>query len=110
MNKKAKVGLTIFGIIMVLFIVLMISLSYSSVNHITITIKDKERIQDGSSSKYLIFTPNEVFENTDSILFMKFDSSDVYNNLDVGKTYNVKVNWYRIPFFSSYRNLLEIEQ
>ena len=50
---------------------------------VTITVTDKERITEkdsdgGTSSKYLIFTDSETFENTDSTLFWKFNSSDVY--------------------------------
>ena len=46
-----------------------------------VKIVDKERIvtssDKGTSSKYLIFTDMEVFENTDSFLALKFNSSDV---------------------------------
>ena len=57
-------------------------------------IKDKERITTGSgkdiSSKFIIYTENEVFENTDSWLFVKFNSADYQNKLEVGKTYIFK--------------------
>lgn len=109
MNEKAQTGWIIFALFVFVLIGLSIFLSYSSVDKVTITIKDKERIQDRGDSKYLIFTTNEVFENTDTLLFMKFDSSDIYNKFEVGKTYKVKVNWYRIPFLSTYRNILEVK-
>ena len=88
---------------------MVIVANYGSVTTEVITIKNKERIAEDGDGKYLIFTKNEVFENTDSFLMWKFDSSDVYNNLEVGNTYTVKVNWYRIPFLSMYRNILEIK-
>lgn len=109
MNKK---GSFLTGVIIAIFVLLCISipiiLSYTSVDNATITIKDKERVTTRDNSYYLIFTEGEVFKNEDSLLFLKFDSSDIYNNLNVGNTYRVKVNWFRIPFFSSYRNILEI--
>ena len=86
-------------------------MSYSSVEHSQITVKDKERVCEGgkvSECRYLVFTDQGVYENTDSFLHFKFGSSDVHNDLEVGKTYNVKTNWYRVPFFSMYQNILEI--
>ncbi len=111
MNKKGLFGWLILFFILGIFLLLIVGtiyLSYDSVDEIRITIKNKERINKGTDSYYLIFTENEVFQNKDSLLFMKFDSSDVYNNLDIGETYQVKVNWYRINFLSEYRNILEI--
>ena len=74
-----------------------------------VKITDKERVQDGNVSQYLIFTDNEVFKNTDSILFGKFNSSDVYNQLKIDSTYTLKVNGWRVPFISEYRNILKVE-
>jgi hypothetical protein len=83
---------------------------YFSSETISITIKDKERITTGSgesiSSKFIIYSESEVFENTDSWLFFKFNSADYQNKLEVGKTYKVKVAGWRIPFLSTYRNVV----
>lgn len=76
---------------------------------ITVTIKDKERILDGGTSKYLVFTDSEVFENSDAVAYWKFSSSDLHGSLEVGKTYRVRVYGWRIPFFSMYRNIVRIE-
>lgn len=78
---------------------------------VTITIKKTERIvqRGGNDAKYLVFTDSEVFEDTDSILNGKFNSSDLYGQLENGKTYNCKVYGYRMPFFSSYRNLVKCD-
>ena len=112
MNKKGFIGV-IIGLLVIIVIILLFAIlihySLKSVAITTITISDKERISDGDSSYYLIFTENEVFKNQDSMLHGKFDSSDVYSNLKIGQTYNVKVNWYRVPFWSMYRNILEIK-
>ena len=109
MNKKGFIGIIVIVLIVLAVIIVPIVLSYKSVTVTTITITDKERITDGSNSYYLVFTENEVFKNSDSTLHWKFDSSDVYNKLKVGETYTVKVNWYRVPFWSMYRNILEIK-
>ena len=83
---------------------------YGTTDYVTITVTDKERIQDGEESKYLIFTENEVFENTDSLMKFKFNSSDVYGLLKVGETYSAEVFGWRVPFFSMYRNIVSIEK
>jgi hypothetical protein len=83
---------------------------YLSSDTVEITVKDKERITTGSgeniSSKFIIYSENEVFENTDSWLFFKFNSADYQNKLEVGKTYKVKVAGWRVPFLSMYRNVV----
>lgn len=79
---------------------------------IEITVTEKESITVGDNkrieNKYLIFTENEVFENTDSIIYGKYDSSDFQRKLKVGETYKVKVAGWRLPFFSMYRNIVKI--
>jgi hypothetical protein len=74
-----------------------------------VVVTDKERVTTGSgdtaSSKYLIFTSNEVFENTDSLLLFKFNSSDVYGSIQRGQTCTFEVVGWRVPFLSWYRNI-----
>ncbi len=77
--------------------------------YVDFTVKDKERVNYGQNSKYLIFTENETFENTDELIRGKFNSSDLYGFLDVGKTYKCEVMWWRIPILSMYRNLISCE-
>ncbi len=107
---KTLIIILLGGILFLLLVGGGIFLTFNSVDYPTITIKDKERITEDDNSYYLIFTEEEVFKNTDALLFGKFDSSDVYNKLEIGKTYKVKVNWYRIPFLSAYRNIIKIEE
>ena len=105
MNKKGLIGFLVVMIFVMIVVGWYVVLVYSSVEYETIKIKDKERTE---RSGYLIFTQNEIFKNGDDLWFMKFDSSDIYNELEVGKTYRVKVNWFRVPFLSYYRNILEL--
>lgn len=56
------------------------------------TVKDKDRVCSGasngsSSCKYLIFTDKGTFQNTDSMVQGKFNSSDVYGNLDRSRSH-----------------------
>jgi hypothetical protein len=78
-----------------------------------VTIQDKERVVTGSGenvkSKYLIFTDVETFENVDSLLALKFNSSDVYGYVARGAKCNLTVTGFRVPLFSMYRNILDAE-
>ena len=74
-----------------------------------VQIEGKERITTGQQSKYLIFTKDETFENVDSWLALKFNSSDVYGALQEGQSCSLTVTGVRMPFFSWYRNILSAE-
>ena len=76
---------------------------------VTFTVTDKERVNGYESSRYLVFTEDEVFQNTDSLLMWKFSSSDLYGSLEVGTTYEALVTGWRVPFLSWYRNIVTVE-
>lgn len=75
---------------------------------IQVKIREKEVKPDKDYSRYLIFTDKEVFENTDSFTKWKFNSSDIQNQINIGKCYSFRVHWFRSNFFSQYRNILEV--
>lgn len=80
---------------------------------IQVTVDNRERITTGSgediSSKYIVYTNGEVFENVDSWLYFKFNSTDYQNALKESHTYNIKVVGWRVPFLSMYRNIVSID-
>ena len=85
----------------------------------TATVTDKERVvkQSGNyvSSKYLVFTElqnggTRVFENTDSFLELKFNSSDLQGRLREGRTYEIGTYGWRIPFLSMYENIVSVRE
>ena len=114
---KRKAGF--IGLILIAIIGFgLYSASYHGTDEIiTITVTDKERITESSgsgkdlqvTSKYLVFTENETFENTDNLIFGKFNSSDIQGKLKIGSTYKVKVAGWRLEYISSYRNIIEIK-
>ncbi|MCP4520988.1 MAG: hypothetical protein GY827_04730 [Cytophagales bacterium] len=88
-------------------------ISLNTEETLTITVTDKDRITtsdvDGNvTSKYLVFTDNEVFENTDDLIHSKFNSHDFQAKLKVGETYKVVVVGLRIPVLSTTRNIVKI--
>ena len=54
----------------------------------------------------LIGTDHGVFEDRDSALYWKWNSSDFYNSMTDGHTYTFSVVGWRIPFLSSYPNII----
>lgn len=106
-------------IIGVIMIIIMIIYNVMRLNHseiITIKVTGTERITETSgkgkdltvTSKYLVFTENETFENTDEIFMGKWNSSDFQGKFAKDSTYKVKVIGWRIPITSTYRNIVEI--
>lgn len=83
--------------------------AYYNEETVTITVKDKERVVDrgGDEARYLIWSEDgETFENVDTIIKGKFNSSDIYGQLERGKTYDCKVHGWRNGFWSMYRNII----
>lgn len=97
-------------------------LSRSTRQTITATVTDKAvRLEKSSGEdkkpkdKYMIYAKDVsgktyVFENTDTIYYFKFDSSDVYAEIEVGKTYDFDVYGWRLKLFSSYQNIIKVQE
>lgn len=81
--------------------------------NITVTEKGVKRKSD--KDIYLIYGKDKdnkviVFEITDSLLLTRFNSSDVYASIDVGKTYTFKTSGYREPILSLYPNIYKFAE
>jgi hypothetical protein len=81
---------------------------YGTEHNVTFTVKSLDDQSSGSSHKYLVFTTNDtVYQDTDSFLHGKQDSSNIYAWLTVGDTYECPVYGYRNFFASSYEDILD---
>ena len=77
----------------------------------TITVKKLEQVKKSDTGKYLVFTERgEVFEITDTVMFGRWDSSDLYGRMEPGKTYKVRAAGWRVSFFSLYRNIITADE
>lgn len=80
-----------------------------------VTVQSKERVMlNSTQSKYLVYCldeagNSEVFEITDSLLKLRFDSADTYNLITPECKYEFKTGGYRVPLFSMYPNIYEIK-
>lgn len=117
MNKqRGSTMFSMFGIFLALVAVL-IALEVSRYNNqetVVVKVTGKERVTSSDSngqvsSKYLIFSETETFENTDSLIAGKFNSSDFYGKIRENQTCEFVVNGWRVPFLSMYRNIIKME-
>ena len=74
---------------------------------IAITVINKEKFGN-EEGKYLIFTPNEVFENSNNYYYGKSNADLVYLKLDRGVSYRVKVAGVYLPNIPRLRNIIEV--
>ena len=92
-------------ILLALFSITFPFIEKTNEDTIEIVVTEKS-IKPDQSNSYLIFTENEVFEIEDDVAYWRWDSSDTYNKIKVGETYNCKVCGWRIPMLSTYRNII----
>lgn len=85
---------------------------YATQDTVRFTALKLERVADrfGDGAKYMVFTPNETFENTDVLIFGKLNSSDLYGNMKEGATYKADVAGLRIPLLNWHRNIIRFEE
>ena len=109
LNKKGLIGILLIIVIAVLLITYPVSYAFTSGEE-TITIKDKWVKYHGNDAKYLVSSEDgQVFEITDSIIRWRFDSSNLYADIDVGNSYDIETQGWRFAFMSDYKNILEAE-
>lgn len=72
---------------------------------VTVTVTGKGTKRKSGDDKYLIYTNVTTYEITDSLFKWRWDSSDLYGTIEVGKTYVIETCGYRIPLLSQYPNI-----
>lgn len=121
MKRKQSIlnSIVIVGVILSILVTLGGTIFLNlNVHKYVITVTDKERIveyNNSTSSKYLVFGDNikgesMVFENTDTLFHLKYNSSNIQGQLKIGRTYEVTVVGVRIPFLSMYENILDVTE
>ena len=87
-------------------------IKYTNEEEIEILVKDKY-IKNNSkgNDKYLIVDENNnTYEITDLFFKGKWNSTDLYNQLENNKKYKIKTTGKRIQFLSMYPNINNIEK
>lgn len=110
-----KKSIICLGIVLVIISILISVCTTFNDTTYTVTVTDKERINDKESSYYLIFCEDDAgnyyeFKNKDNLIRGKFDSSSYYNKIKVGRRYEFTVVGIRIPLFSKYQNIIKMKE
>lgn len=108
-NIKIIFG-TIAGILLMGLLIFSVSIGYQNEEIIECTVEDKWIKRSGKDDMYLVQCDNEVYQITDLLFKGKFNSSDIYANLKVGKTYEITTTGYRFKFLSMYKNINKYEK
>lgn len=87
----------------------------SNIRHVQGTVTEKTVKRGDDKDKYLIFITDESgdsvsLEVTDSLLRWRFNSSDVYAGIEVGKRYSFEIGGSRIPILSWYPNIYSYDE
>lgn len=110
MNKKIKI--IILVIMMVMVVVGLTGCEGGTSTHENegeiVYVKDKwiKRVDD--RDLYMIGTENEVFKIEDN--WIKWNSADLYNSIEIGKRYRITTTGYRSTWSSSFRNINTVEE
>jgi hypothetical protein len=86
--------------------------THHSIVYEKVTKTERVANKDGNGARYLVWGVNdtlgskETFEITDSAVNWRWNSSDLYGEINVGTTYKFDVVGYRWGYGSSYRNII----
>lgn len=113
MDLFEKLGI-LLGIIVIIFLIIWISYAVKyafTEGSETITVKDKWVKPKGNDAKYLVSSTNgQVFQITDSCIYWRWYSSNVYDSITIGKTYKITTQGFRFGFMSDYKNIITLEE
>jgi hypothetical protein len=108
-SDDSGAGAVLGAIVLGLFLVISAIVGlweHSTARDVTITVTRLDDQPTGNSHQYLVFTPQGVFKDTDADWFLKFNSSDLFIELQVGRSYRCEVEGARNHFTSGYPNLV----
>ncbi len=117
-NKRNAILEIIIGAIIIGLIIGIIKwsweITYGNIQTIEITVKDKYIKRSGSSKSndtYLIVdTDKNTYQITDLTFIGKWNSTDLYNELEIGKKYEITTSGIRNQFWSMYQNINKIKE
>ena len=105
------------GVVIVIAIVIVAGFMVRPINKVSNirTIEGVVTDKVVKSDKYMVFVDDgsgEVtsLEVTDALFRGRFDSSDVWGNIEVGKTYVFEIGGSRWKFFSCYPNIYSAKE
>jgi hypothetical protein len=91
---------------------------FATKTEVAFTVDHRERVisrnsEGKTTARYMVWAETEqgieVFENTDSLLALKFNSADLYGRMAQGAECVATVTGVRVPVLSMNRNILHVE-
>ena len=98
----------VFIVLLILGGITEIFLHYTNNHDEVIHIKKVTDISNTDNVKYKVFSDEGVFENTDRYFILKFNSSDLQNEMMGKKVCKVHLMGHRIPLFSMYEDITKV--
>lgn len=96
-------------IILILMPIIMCTgcIDYLNEQTVQCEIKDKwiKRPSGDENELYLVNCGGTTYKISDLMFKGKFNSADIYGNLEIGKKYELNISGYRWAFFSEYQNI-----
>lgn len=118
--SKRSSNISVVFYLIALLVILVISLyrpinKASDIRTQTATVTDKGIKNKSNDSKYLVYCKDAdgnvvVYEITDSLFYGRFNSSDTYAGIEIGKTYEFTIGGSRNEFLSWYPNIYRYDE
>lgn len=113
-DRNLHPGSWVGGAFLLLLVLLIPVISFTTahlhnrVETIQVTRLDDQATNNngGTAHQYLVFTRQGVFKDTDNVWLGKFNSSDLFNQLQAGHTYTCHVHGQRQDYASNYPDLM----
>lgn len=113
MDIENFLNLIAIGIVLIIIIIpisIGIHIDCGNEQTIDIIVKDKYIKNNGNSDKYMVVDKNNNTYKIEDLFFKgKFNSTDLYNEIEVGKQYKITTTGKRLRFWSDYPNINKIE-
>lgn len=111
---KFKIRAVIISVIVLVIVGVIMFFPHFFRNTCIVTITNKRIVKCNNIDKYLIYAQMEdgnikVFEDTNSLAELKFNSETLYWVLQINKKYEVKAYGLNIPSLSYYQNIIKIK-
>lgn len=118
MKKRSLKAIVMLVILIVIGIGNMALTSFND-HTLVATVTDKDTVsrhhKKSNKAIYYVFCTDESgsqykLRNKNTLIRGKFNSFEMYNAIEVGKTYRFTLIGYRIPIISPYENILDFEE
>jgi len=115
-NVKGAVGCILATVVLLVLLVVLPIVWNVHREEATVTVVERMTVSPGDAQHYLVSCEIEgqsgrhVLIVADSLWYWRWNSSDVWSNLEVGKQYRVTTAGYRIPIMSRWKNIIRYEE